>query len=125
MTVRRPSHRLRRLFCATALVASGAGIASACGTSASSLGHEACIDVGHSLSLYAQSTKTSDAALAEKDRARALSLLRQALQPAALAGSNDGDWQALMATLSESNRVPESKLVSALSAQCAQSLSQG
>ena len=72
-----------------------------------------------------QSTKTSDAALAGKDRARALTLLREALQPAALAGSNDGDWQALMTTLSESNRVPESKLVPALSAQSAQSLSQG
>ncbi len=125
MTVRRPGRRLRRLFGATALVASGAGIASACGASASTLGHQACVDVGHSLSIYAQSTKTSDAALAGKDRARALTLLREALQPAALAGSNDGDWQALMTTLSESNRVPESKLVPALSAQCAQSLSQG
>jgi hypothetical protein len=123
MTSGRPGLRLRRLIGAAALVSSTAVLASACGASASSLGHEACVDVGRSLSLYAQSTKTGDATAAAKDRQRALSLLRAALQPAAIAGSSDGDWQALMTTLSESNRVPESKLVSALSAQCAQTLS--
>ncbi|MGA8296650.1 MAG: hypothetical protein WB770_06380 [Acidimicrobiales bacterium] len=123
MTTRRLGLRLRRLVGAAALVSSLATIASACGASASTLGHEACLDVRRSLSLYARSTKTTDQALAASERARAESLLRKALQPAAIAGSNDGDWQALMTTLSESNRVPESKLVSALSAQCAQSLS--
>jgi hypothetical protein len=122
MTAGRPGRRLRRLVGVAALVSAGAVLATACGATASALGHQACEDVGHSLSLYAQSTKTSDIVLAHRDRQRALSLLRQALQPAAIAGSNDGDWQALMATLSESNRVPESKLVSALSAQCAESL---
>jgi hypothetical protein len=122
MTFGRPGLRLRRLVSAAALVSSGAAAISACGASASSLGHEACVDVGRSLSIYARSTRTSDAALAAQNRQRALSLLRKALQPAAIAGSGDGDWQALMTTLSESNRVPESKLVSALSAQCAQSL---
>jgi hypothetical protein len=122
MTTGRPGPRLRRLIGAAALVLSSAVLISACGASASSLGHEACVDVGHSLSLYAKSTRTSDAAIAAEDRQRALSLLRKALQPAAIAGSNDGNWQALMMTLSESNRVPESKLVSALSAQCAESL---
>lgn len=122
MTAGRPGRRLRRLLGAAALVSSGAVLATSCGASASSLGHQACEDVGRSLSIYAQSTKTDNTARAEKERQRALSLLREALQPAAIAGSDDGDWQALMATLSESNRVPESKLVSALSAQSAQSL---
>lgn len=124
MTTRRPSRRLRRLLGAAALVSFLAALMSACGASSSALGHQACVDVGHSLSIYAQSTKTDDAAVAARDRQRALALLREALQPAAIAGSGDGDWQALMTTLSESNRVPESKLFSALSAQCAQSLSE-
>lgn len=123
MTAWRPSRRLRRLVCATALVSLLATFTSACGASASSLGHEACLDVAKSLAIYGRSTKTTDQSLAGKERQRALSLLRKALQPAAIAGSNDGDWEALMTTLSESNRVPEGKLVAALSAQCAQSLS--
>lgn len=122
MTIGRPGRRLRRLVAAAALVSFGAALTSACGASASSLGHEACVEVGRSLTIYAKSTRAANAALAAREREQALSLLRDALQPAAIAGSNDGDWQALMTTLSESNRVPESKLVSALSAQCAQSL---
>lgn len=124
MTTGRLGHRLGRLIGAAALVTSAAILTSGCGASASSLGHEACVDVGKSLALYARSTRTKDTALARADRARALSLLRKALQPAAIAGSNDGDWQALMTTLSETNRVPEAKLVPALSAQCAESLQQ-
>lgn len=75
-----------------------------------------------SLVLYARSQHAAPA-LARSESARALGALRSALQPAALAASNDGQWQALEATLSESSRVPESYLVTALSAQCAQSLS--
>jgi hypothetical protein len=122
MIVGRPSRRLRRLVGAAALLSLGAASAAGCGASAASLGHQACEEVGRSLSIYARSTKTDNTALAARDRQRALSLLRAALQPAAIAGSDDGDWQALMTTLSESNRVPESKLVAALSAQCAQTL---
>ena len=96
---------------------------SACGgQSADSLGHQACVEVHHALSLYAQAGQTSDAALAQSDRSHSLTLLRNALRPAALAGSSDGDWQALMTTLSETNRVPESNLVTALTAQCAATL---
>jgi hypothetical protein len=118
----RLGRRLGRLIGAAAVVTTGATLTSGCGASASALGHEACVDVGKSIAVYSRSTHTADASLAEDDRARALSLLRKALQPAAIAGSSDGDWQALMTTLSESNRVPEGKLVPALSAQCAHSL---
>ena len=94
---------------------------SGCGQSADSLGHEACGDVNRSLALYARSQTATDAASTSSERNRALNLLRTALRPAALAASSDGDWQALMATLSESNRVPETKLIPALKAQCASS----
>ncbi|HLX78750.1 MAG TPA: hypothetical protein VKR27_07685 [Acidimicrobiales bacterium] len=91
---------------------------SGCGQSADALGHQACVDVHKSLALYARSQRTEDQARAASERAQALNLLRVALRPAALAGSSSGDWQALMTTLSESNRVPEQKLIPALTAQC-------
>ena len=89
-----------------------------CGQSAGALGHEACVDVHKSLALYSRSEHTTDRALVASERTRAVNLLRLALGPAALAGGSSGDWQALMATLSESNRVPEAKLIPALKAQC-------
>jgi hypothetical protein len=96
----------------------------ACGGSDSNaLGHSACLDVASSLRYYADSKHASTPAAAAAYRSRALSQLRAALQPAALAAGSDGQWQALMATLSESSRVNESELVIALSAQCAQTLS--
>jgi hypothetical protein len=114
---------VRRAVVGVAAITVSALLLSACGQSAGALGHEACIDVAKSLSLYADSFKTHNPAASSRDQAKALDLLRTALRPAALAGSSDGDWQALMTTLSESNRVPEGKLVTALSAQCAETLS--
>jgi hypothetical protein len=93
------------------------------GSNADALGHQACVHVASSLKLYAKAGRTGDGALASKDRAAALAELRQAVSPAALAGSEDGDWQALAATVSESARVPEADLITALSAQCAATLS--
>lgn len=99
---------------------------SSCGGSDSNaLGHKACVEVSSSLRTFAAAKTAARPAAATADRSRALSELRNALQPAALAGSSDGQWQALEATLSESSRVPESDLVTALSAQCAQTLSGG
>ena len=46
--------------------------------------------------------------------------MRQALPIAAQAAYRDGQWQALMTTVSESNRVPETTLVTALQQQCQQ-----
>jgi hypothetical protein len=74
-----------------------------------------------SLQLYAQATaaaKAGDAATADARRSAALTQLRMALPLAARAANSDGTWQPLMATLSESNRVPEAYLVQALAAQC-------
>jgi len=52
-------------------------------------------------------------------RERAYLQLREALPLAAEAADANGQWQALMTTVSESNRVPEQYLVTALRAQCA------
>jgi hypothetical protein len=86
------------------------------------LGHEACVDASRSIKTFDASQHALSPVIATKDRASALGELRDALRPAALAGSSDGDWQALMATLSESSRVPENLLVPALNAQCAATL---
>jgi hypothetical protein len=52
--------------------------------------------------------------------------LRAAEQPAALAAASSGDWQALEATPEEgAHGNSESNLVTALNAQCAQSLGGG
>ena len=94
------------------------------GSDSSALGHRACVDVASSLRTFAAASNASSAEQAAVDRARALDELRRALQPAALAASDDGQWQALEATLSESSRVREALLVTALSAQCAETLSE-
>ncbi len=91
-------------------------------TSSGALAHTACLDIQHSLHAYAAAAKATTAHARSVDNAKAIDDLRAAVQPAALAASNDGDWQALEATLSESSRVSESELVPALTAQCAQSL---
>ena len=118
---------MRRRKLRLALVAAPAlfsGLAlGACGSPASdSLGHQACVQVSRSLKTYARSQQTSGA-----ERAKLVSQanveLREALPQAGLAASSDTDWQALAATLSESSRVAEGNLVTALTAQCAETLS--
>ena len=94
------------------------GLLGGCGGGGSSaLVQEACGHVSRSIQLYERSTH-QHGAMAERTRAAALVQLRRALRPAALAGSAGGQFQALQASLSESSRVPEGELVSALSAEC-------
>ncbi len=100
-------------------------LASCGGSQAAALGHTACVDVAASIHEYSVSTRATTARVASRERALALEELRRALQPAALAGSAGGQWEALTATLSESSRVPEAELVTALSAQCAATLAPG
>ncbi|MDA8276862.1 MAG: hypothetical protein M0Z45_01495 [Actinomycetota bacterium] len=83
--------------------------ASSCGASASSNGAKACGLVNKGLSIYAKNHSNSQ---------QALNLIREALPFAAIAAGTDGSWQPLEATLSETNRVPLSNLVSALSQEC-------
>ncbi len=83
------------------------------------LARQSCTYVNRSIALYQSSltAKTPKQRRALLDEA--YSRLSLALQPAALASTDDSQWQALMATISESSRVSESVLVSALQQQCA------
>ena len=90
----------------------------ACGDGGTSLAKEACSHVDRSISLLTQADRQTDAASASALRDKAYLQLRQALPIASEAAFHDGQWQALMTTISESNRVPESTLATALTAQC-------
>ena len=104
-----------------ALIAIGLGAAlSACGNSGNTLAKQACTHINRSIQLLEESDHQSDHAQATQDAAQAYGQLRAALPIAAQAAFQDGQWQALMTTISESNRVPESTLVDALKAQCSQ-----
>ncbi len=107
------------------LVAAGVTIGlavglSACGNSGTALAKQACSHVNRSISLLAESGHQTDAGQTADLQQQAYNQLRDALPIAAQAAYQDGQWQALMTTISESNRVPESTLVSALQAQCQQ-----
>ena len=114
----------RRLVVARAVpvvlvVALGVTLA-ACGGGDVALARQACTHVDRSLVLYRRSQATpppTDAAQLEQEASDQLNV---ATPLAAEAASENNEWQALMTTLSENNRVSESFLVSALVQQCAQ-----
>jgi hypothetical protein len=112
--------RLRRLAAGTVVVVGLGATLSACGNSGTVLAKQACSHVDRSLSLLTQAAHQSDPATAARLQQQAYNQLRQALPIAAEAAYHDGQWQALMTTVSESNRVPEATLVDALRAQCQQ-----
>jgi hypothetical protein len=114
-----------RLGSAVLLAAMAGMLLSACGTNqTSSQGQQACADVTKSISLYNQSLRATSPSAAKALTKQATAELRLALPLAAAADANDGTWQPLEATLSESNRfgsgasMNEGNLTSALSAQC-------
>jgi hypothetical protein len=112
--------RFWRLAAGTVLVVGlGTGL-SACGNDGTALAKQACTHVNRSLSLLTQAARQTDATVAGQLQQEAYVQLRQALPIAAQAAYHDGQWQALMTTVSESNRVPETTLVSSLRAQCQQ-----
>jgi len=103
-----------------ALIATGLGASlSACGNSGTDLAKQACTHINRSIRLLEQSQHQSDHARAAQLAEQAYDQLRAALPIAAQAAFHDGQWQALMTTISESSRVPEGVLVSALQQQCA------
>jgi ABC-type phosphate/phosphonate transport system substrate-binding protein len=111
----------RAVLLAVLLTSAAAGMAGCGGGGANAEGQQACAYVETSLRLYAEAVadqRAGDAARASSERAQALSQLRLALPLAARAVNADGTWQPLEATLSESNRVPEGNLVTALTDQC-------
>jgi hypothetical protein len=94
-------------------------VASCGGQGALTLARQACGYVNTSILQYeeSQTAKTEKQKLDLENEA--YNTLQLGLQPAALATSDDNQWQALMSTISESSRVSEAVLVSALQQQCA------
>ena len=91
-----------------------------CGSGRAALAKQACgyvnsLDLPLPVELHREDRRSD----ATRCSIRPTTSSRSALQPAAIAARDDAKWQALMATISESSRVPESVLVSALQQQCA------
>jgi hypothetical protein len=105
------------IVAAAALALSLAGCASNAG--GLSLARRACQHVDTSLSIYRTAEEDPASSAFAGEQARANEQLREALPIAASAAGESSQWQALMATLSESTRLPESDLEPALQAQCA------
>jgi hypothetical protein len=100
----------------TVTIGLGAAL-SACGGGGTGLAKQACGHVNRSIALLKQSEQGS-AATAGALKEQAYTQIRDALPIAAEAANQDGQWQALMTSLSEINRVPEKTLFTALTAEC-------
>jgi hypothetical protein len=101
-------------------MAAGSAVAAGCGTQdGDALAKQACGYVTSSITLYESSLSDKSASGEIHLQDEAYDQLQLGLQPAALAAGDNGQWQALMTTISESSRVPEGVLVSALRQQCA------
>ncbi len=116
---RRPS--APRALALAALIAGAAVALSACSGAADgqSLARQACVHVHRSVSDYLLATQagTSPTAAAHL-QVEADQELRAALPLAAAANSDDGSWNSLMTTISESATVDEAHLIPSLRAQC-------
>jgi hypothetical protein len=111
------------VVCTAAVVVCGlAGCATHDGTD---LARQACQHVNRSITLYDASLHASSPGEASAQQAQAVAQLRDALPIAATAAGEAGQFQALMATLDESDHLPESLLVHALGEQCAAADSNG
>jgi len=118
--VQRPRRKGGRVLALAAVVAGGVLGLSACATQGGqALAQQACVHVHRSVAAYERSTRVgtpaTDVAQLQKQAAQEL---RLALPLAAAANSDDGSWNSLMTTISESSWVDEGHLVPALSAQC-------
>jgi len=116
----RPSRRRTRTLRGAVVLAGIAFGLSGCGSGSAALGNAACAHVQRSIELYAAS-RTTHGDAATRLATEANVQLRDAARPASLAASGDGEWEALAATLSESSRVAESNLITALRDECASS----
>lgn len=105
---------------AAAGLAAGGLLAAGCSQGGLGLAQQACVHVHRSIALYARSQRDPNSAPAARDRRLALAQLQVAEPLAAAANSEDGSWNGLMTTLTESARVPESELVVALRSQCSE-----
>jgi hypothetical protein len=101
------------------VVTSGLGLA-ACGDPGTSLAQQACVDVHRSIADLDRARDTPDPAAASRLRVDAQMELIRAVPITAQAANADAQWQGLMTTVSEINRVQEQTLVPALEAACRQ-----
>lgn len=113
---------LRRPFLVAGLIVlalvSGGVLAGCSSEDATPLANQACVQVHHALAEERKAAAAPSPARAAYLQAVALDDVRAALPFAAEAAGDDTTWQALDATLSESNRVPLRYLLPALSSQC-------
>ncbi len=113
-----PLRRCSRLLVGVVVTVIVGTSLAACGNSGMALARQACTHVDRSILLLHQATRQPTLMDGAKLGQQAYDQLRSALPIAAQAAYHDGQWQSLMTTLSESDRVPEATLVPALQAQC-------
>jgi hypothetical protein len=109
--------RPRVLLAVAITVILGASLA-ACGNQGIGLARQACTHVGRSITLLHQADRSPESSSAADLNHKAYIEMLAALPIAAEATYVDNQWQALMATLSQSSQVPEAQLVPALQAEC-------
>ena len=104
---------------AAAVAGAALGLSACGGGGGQALAQQACVHVDRSIADYVRSNRPSTppptAALLQREADQEL---RAALPLAAQANSDDGSWNSLMTTISESAVVDEGHLVPALRAQC-------
>jgi hypothetical protein len=94
-------------------------LASCGSSSAVALVRHSCVDVKRALTLEKQSEQPGLSATQRTQlQARALSRLLKATPSAAAATSLDGEWNPLMTTINEAERVPMAHLVASLTRLC-------
>ena len=109
----------RRAAVAGGALALALGVSACAGRNGVDLAKQACSHVNKSLMLYRASQHAADPQQAGAEQNAALAQLHDAEPLAATAAGEAGQFQGLMSTLAESDHLPESYLVTALTAQCA------
>jgi hypothetical protein len=102
---------------ALALAISGTAVA-ACGASAGDLARASCSHINTSINLLDKASRSTNPTQAAALREQAYVQLLAAIPIAAQAAYHDVQWEGLVTTVSEINRVPEATLVPSLQAQC-------
>ncbi len=104
---------------AALVVGSGLFLSACGGQDGVALARQACGHIRTSIAAFEQAAHDSNSTRAAGERTLALTQLNDALQLAAQANSANPEWNPLMTTLQESDRVSEQFLIPALRAQCA------
>jgi hypothetical protein len=117
--VPRSAGRRHRWALAVIVIAALSMGLAACSSGGTDLARQACSHVSKSIALFKRAEQAPTKAQGNTLAEQAYVQLRDALPLAAHAATSDGQWQSLMTTLSESNRVGEQYLITSLQDQCA------